>query len=69
MSASDPFAPEDQDSTYDTKYPTSSSGQKISVIGPTLVVKGELSAGEDLLIQGRVEGKIKQNERNLTIGE
>lgn len=41
---------------------------KISVLGPTLVFKGELSAGEDLLIQGRIEGTIKHNERNLTVG-
>ena len=29
-----------------------------SVLGPTLKFKGELSADEDLLIQGKVEGSI-----------
>ena len=37
-----------------------------SVIGPTLVIKGEVSAEEDLLIMGFVEGKIDHNQR-LTI--
>lgn len=42
--------------------------RQLSVLGPTLVFKGELSAAEDLLIQGVVEGSIQHNERNLTIG-
>ena len=39
-----------------------------SVLGPTLKFKGELSADEDLLIQGKVEGTIKHSS-SLTIGE
>ena len=38
------------------------SQQVESVIGPTLVIKGEVSAEEDLLIMGRVEGKIDHNQ-------
>lgn len=41
---------------------------KSSVLGPTLVFKGELSADEDLLIKGRVEGTIKHSS-SLTIGD
>jgi cytoskeletal protein CcmA (bactofilin family) len=41
---------------------------KSSVLGPTLKFKGELSADEDLLINGRVEGSIKHSS-SLTIGE
>jgi cytoskeletal protein CcmA (bactofilin family) len=37
-----------------------------SVIGPTLVIKGEVTAEEDLLIMGRVEGKIDHNQ-TLTV--
>ena len=40
-----------------------------SVIGPTLTFKGEVSADEDLLIQGRIEGKIAHHKHNLTIGK
>jgi cytoskeletal protein CcmA (bactofilin family) len=41
---------------------------KSSVLGPTLKFKGELTADEDLLIKGRVEGSIKHSS-SLTIGE
>ena len=39
------------------------------VIGPTLVFKGELSADEDLFIEGRIEGTIAHHKMNLTIGK
>ena len=42
--------------------------KQLSVLGPTLVFKGELSAEEDLLIQGRVEGSIQHNQ-SLTVGK
>ncbi|MEM7280837.1 MAG: polymer-forming cytoskeletal protein [Pseudomonadota bacterium] len=41
---------------------------KASVLGPTLVFKGELHAEEDLVIEGRIEGSIQHQEKNLTIG-
>jgi cytoskeletal protein CcmA (bactofilin family) len=31
---------------------------KVSILGPTLVFKGELIAEEDLMLKGRVEGSI-----------
>ena len=39
----------------------------ISVIGETLHFKGELSAGEDLVIEGKVEGTINQGKCCLTV--
>ena len=39
-----------------------------SILGPTLKFKGELTANEDLVIQGQIEGSIKHTS-NLTIGE
>jgi cytoskeletal protein CcmA (bactofilin family) len=36
---------------------------KIAVLGPTLCFKGELSAQEDFILQGRVEGSIRQAQR------
>lgn len=44
------------------------AGPALSVIGPSLVFKGKLSAQEDLLIQGRIEGAIEHGGANLTIG-
>lgn len=40
-----------------------------SVFGSTLVFKGELSADEELLIQGTVEGTIAHHKKNVTVGE
>jgi len=43
--------------------------RKTSVIGPTLKFKGELSANEDLIIEGEIEGTIAHQEKNLTVGK
>ncbi len=45
------------------------SDAQMSVIGRTLVIKGELEAGENLLVQGRIEGTITHNAESLVIGE
>jgi cytoskeletal protein CcmA (bactofilin family) len=47
--------------------PSNSATDRASVLGPTLFFKGDLSAEEDLLIQGRVEGSITHTQR-LTVG-
>ena len=41
----------------------------VSVIGPTLVFKGELSADEDLIIEGQIEGSIAHHKKHLTVGK
>jgi len=38
-----------------------------SVIGRSISIKGELSGEEDLIIQGRVEGKIDLKKNNITV--
>jgi cytoskeletal protein CcmA (bactofilin family) len=43
------------------------AARSVMVLGKTLVFKGELSADEDLILFGRVEGSIKHTE-NLTVG-
>jgi len=48
--------------------PYDNASNKVSVLGPTLVFKGELSADEDLLLRGRVEGSI-DHTASLRIGE
>ena len=47
--------------------PYNSAAERASILGPTLYFKGDLSAEEDLLIQGRVEGSITHTQR-LTVG-
>jgi len=41
----------------------------VTTIGPTIVISGELTSGEDITVQGRVSGQIMVRESDLTIGE
>ena len=43
--------------------------KNVSVIGSTLVIKGELSADEDLFIEGHIEGTIAHHKKHLTVGK
>ena len=49
----------------DAKAPEGAS--RASVLGPTLKFRGELSAQEDLIVQGSVEGSITHTQ-SLTVG-
>jgi cytoskeletal protein CcmA (bactofilin family) len=40
-----------------------------AVIGPTISIKGDLTGDEDLLIEGRVEGKVEVPRHSVTIGK
>lgn len=40
-----------------------------SVIGPTMEFKGELTADEDLVIEGLIVGTITHHNKHLTVGE
>lgn len=48
--------------------PAADLQDRVSVLGPTLRFRGELSANEDLVIHGEVEGAIGLTPR-VTIGE
>ena len=48
--------------------PYDTAAERMSILPPTLRFKGELSAEEDLLIQGTVEGTIHHTQR-VTIGK
>jgi cytoskeletal protein CcmA (bactofilin family) len=37
-------------------------------IGKSVIIKGELSASEDLTIEGQVDGKVDLHQNTLTIG-
>jgi cytoskeletal protein CcmA (bactofilin family) len=47
--------------------PYDTASERVSVLGPTLRFKGELSAEEDLVIHGEVEGTIGPSPR-VTVG-
>ena len=39
-----------------------------TVIGPSIVITGGLTGDEDILVEGRVEGKIEFKQNSITIG-
>ena len=47
---------------------TTPISQHQTVLGKTVVLKGELSANEDLLIEGQFEGTISLEDHCLTVG-
>jgi cytoskeletal protein CcmA (bactofilin family) len=57
-----PKPPEDIPDTYD---PTAAGP---SIIGMTLVMRGELTLDEDLIIEGTFDGTTINGARNLSIG-
>ena len=46
----------------------SPSGAMQAIIGRSIVLKGEMSANEDLLIEGQFEGTVNLQDHCLTIG-
>ena len=67
----EPIASVKNDTPAGNSAPASSDvrKRKTSVIGPTLIFKGELSANEDLIIEGQIEGTIAHQDKNLTVGK
>ena len=41
----------------------------VATIGESIVIKGELSGDEDVVIEGQLEGTINLNQNVLTVGE
>lgn len=39
-----------------------------AVIGPSIIIKGDLIGDEDMIIEGRVEGKVDLKQHKVTIG-
>jgi cytoskeletal protein CcmA (bactofilin family) len=44
-----------------------SQGER-AVIGPSIIISGDISGDEDLFIQGRVEGRIELAQHSITVG-
>lgn len=48
--------------------PKVGGGEDMANIGKSIVIKGDLSGNEDLVIEGKVEGKVDLPNNRLTIG-
>lgn len=62
-----PGLPEDLDAG-DPHPPPAGVVTGPSIIGATLILKGELSLAEDLIIEGAFDGSITQGDHRLSIG-
>jgi cytoskeletal protein CcmA (bactofilin family) len=50
------------------KSAPSSRPGAIATLGPSIVIKGDLTGEEDLIIEGRVEGEIRLTKNSVTVG-
>lgn len=68
-SSEDPMQDRNKPNTLETVNPGPKNLQaNQSRLGASLLVKGEISGKEDLLIDGSVEGTVQLDEQKLTIG-
>jgi len=63
-----PFQPASVEPPVAAARPPAPMEKTIVNIGKSVVIKGELSGSEDLIIEGQVDGKIELRENILTIG-
>jgi len=50
------------------RRPAPQSGGGPATIGPSITIKGNVSGDEDLVIQGRIDGKVTLAKHDVTIG-
>jgi cytoskeletal protein CcmA (bactofilin family) len=51
-----------------TRSNARSTEGKVSYIGKSVFIKGDIAGDEDLIIDGQLEGKIEMKEHNLVVG-
>ena len=51
-----------------SRSPAARKGGGGAIIGPSITIRGDVSGDEDLMIQGRIEGKVELAKHNVTIG-
>jgi cytoskeletal protein CcmA (bactofilin family) len=66
--SSAPSAPSAQMTSSPSPSPEPKRSGDRATIGASIIIKGDLSGGEDLVIEGRVEGKVDLKQHNVTIG-
>jgi cytoskeletal protein CcmA (bactofilin family) len=62
-----PPTPE-QKPTQKSAPKSAETGKVRAVIGPSIVIKGDLSGDEDVLVHGTIEGTVQLRNNNLTVG-
>jgi cytoskeletal protein CcmA (bactofilin family) len=62
--APDPVA----QSTQKNQEPPTQGGKHVANIGKSISIKGDLTGNEDMVIEGKVEGKVDLPNNQLTVG-
>jgi cytoskeletal protein CcmA (bactofilin family) len=61
-------APQPGQSARSSKRPPDGGEDDVANIGKSIAIKGDLTGNEDLVIEGKVEGKVELPNNQLTIG-
>jgi cytoskeletal protein CcmA (bactofilin family) len=57
------------DAPHGASEPTTPEGREtVATIGKSITIRGDVSGEEDLIIEGRVEGKVELMSHHLTVG-
>ncbi|MFQ5417136.1 MAG: polymer-forming cytoskeletal protein [Myxococcota bacterium] len=54
--------------TQSVSAPSTQGGQDVANIGKSISIKGDLTGNEDMIIEGKVEGKVELPNNQLTVG-
>jgi cytoskeletal protein CcmA (bactofilin family) len=63
-----PVQPRSSQDGVGARKPASNRGGGPATIGPSITIKGNVSGDEDLIVQGRIDGKVNLAKHNVTIG-
>jgi cytoskeletal protein CcmA (bactofilin family) len=62
-----PTPPPAASAPHNAPEPPRRPGER-ATIGPSIFIKGDLTGDEELVIEGRVEGKVDLKQHNVTVG-
>jgi cytoskeletal protein CcmA (bactofilin family) len=65
----EPTSPQSQQDTSAKSASTPSSSGRAAVIGPGIHINGDISGDENLLVEGKVDGKIRLGSNHVEIGQ
>ena len=68
-SKQEPLAPQPQQDSFTASANTPVSSGKSAVIGPGIHINGDISGDENLIVEGRVDGKIRLDSHQVEVGQ
>ncbi len=65
----EPVRQQPQQESFSASASTPASSGRAAVIGPGIYINGDISGDEDLIIEGKVDGKIRLDANQVDIGQ